>query len=199
MRIRHLLILNSFVAGWSCLGAAARGAEFEFKIDPVNSSVVFKVLNRDVSYVYGRFDDLKGMITVDHRTKPKRFEVSCTIPSKSVNTNSKKRDKHLKSADFFNIKKHKEIGFETKKSKKTTEGKFELTGELTFMGKTLPLTVELDFTGAKSMGAQRIIGAHVSFTLKRSDFGMDQHLPGIADEVQVFVSLQGVYKMPPAG
>jgi len=201
MPIRSLLTLASLAAGLTGLNAGAQGAkpEFEYKIDPVNSSVIFKVLNRDVSYVYGRFDDLAGVIIVDNRKNPKRFDVRCTIPAKSVDTNSKKRDKHLKSGDFFNVRKFKEISFETKKSKKITEGKFELDGALTLMGKTLPLTVDLDFTGAKSMGSQRLIGAHVSFTIKRSDFGMTQQLKGIADEVAIFVSLQAVYKMPPAG
>ena len=44
-----------------------------------------------------------------------------------------------------------------------------------------------------------LLGGHVTFTIKRSEFGMEAMIPDIADEVTVMVSLQGVFEIPPSG
>jgi len=43
------------------------------------------------------------------------------------------------------------------------------------------------------------LGGQITFTVKRSDFGMDYMLGEIADEVTVMVNLEGEYKIPPVG
>ncbi len=183
-----------------CPVAALAAPRLSFEIDGRHSSVIFKVLNRDVSFVFGRFNDIKGTIVVDKFRNTKQLEVHATVKAKSIDTNAKGRDKDLKKADFFNVKKHKEISFTTTSSKRLEKGKFELTGDLTLLGQTHPITVLFEITGAGNKGPGKyIMGGISTFTIQRSQWGMTHAMKGIADEVTITVSLQAVRDVPPAG
>ena len=199
MKSRQVL-LGSLLVALAVGGGTVRGALLEFQIDPVHSSVVFKVKHNGIGFIYGRFNDIAGTLSVDNKKAPTKLEVKATVKTKSVDTNSKKRDKHLKKAEFLHLKKYKEITFEAKECVKLDDNKFELTGSLTLLGETLPLTVLLTITGTKKVepGRDRI-GGESTFTIKRSDFGMGKMLKGIADEVTIIVSIEAERYMPPAG
>lgn len=172
----------------------------EYVIDSEHSAVIFKVKNRDITFIYGRFKIVSGTISANRRRNPTRIEIKAEVKAQSVDSNSKSRDRHIKGKEFFNTSKFKVISFESKESKKLEDNKFELTGELTLLGKTLPLTVIFEVTGSKSLDrGQYRMGGQTTFTIKRSDFGMDAMIPGIADEVTVIVSLEAERKVAPAG
>lgn len=194
-------VSTSVLVGLALGSATAFSApRLSFEIDGTHSSVIFKVFNRDVSFVFGRFNDIKGTIVVDKFKKAKKLEVHATVKAKSIDTNAKGRDKDLKKSDFFDVKKHKEISFATTSSKRLEIGKFELTGDLTLLGQTHPITVLFEITGAGSKGPGKyIMGGISTFTILRSQWGMTHAMKGIADEVTITVSLQAVRDVPPAG
>src|SRR6478735_6668800 len=71
-----------------------------YKVDPVHSSVIFRIQHAGVSYFYGRFNDKEGTISVDDADPTKdSFDVSIKVDS--LDTANPARDKHVKSADFF--------------------------------------------------------------------------------------------------
>ena len=50
------------------LGAApAATAADAFRVDPVHSTVIFRVKHFGVGYIYGRFDEVGGTFTLDER------------------------------------------------------------------------------------------------------------------------------------
>ena len=185
------------VSAVACVSRPAVAAEFT--VDPVHSNVIFKIKNRDVSYVYGRFNDISGTITTDKPQNPTSVEVKVELDAKSVDTNSKERDAKLKDTDFLNTKKNAKITFEGKTTKQLEGGKFELKGELNLHGVKKELSVILEQTGSKRVGPAFRFGAQCTFTIKRSDYGMDTNLADIADEVTVMVNIEGEYKLPPIG
>lgn len=181
-------------------GTASAGRRLEYEIDSEHSTVLFKIMNRDISFIYGRFKMISGTISTNHKTKPTEFEMKVEVKPHSVDTNSRERDKKLKSKEFFYTSKFKTITFESKETKKLEDNKFELIGELTLMGKTLPLTVVFELTGAKSMGkGEYRMGGQTTFSIKRSEFGLDALIPEVADEVTVIISLEGKRKVVAAG
>ncbi len=197
---RTVLLASASILLIAMSGNALVAGNYEFELDPVHSAVLFKVKNGDTTYIYGRFTQVAGMITLDDRKEPKTIGIKAEVPSKKVNTNDKARDKHLKKSDFLDIRKHKTISFESKESKKTEDGKYEITGGLTLLGQTHPITVVLDMTGLKKGGPGKyIFGGETTFTIKRSEWGMTKMLDSIADEVTLIVSLQATYYRPPAG
>ncbi len=165
-----------------------------YKIDPIQSTVIFKVMNRGVSHVYGRFNNVSGRLLFDDRD-PSAFRAYVTIKSESLDTNNRKRDHHLKGPDFFNAKQFRTMTSETKESNKIDEDTIELTGDLTVHGKTRSTTIVFEITGAKQIapGVYRV-GGETTFKIKRSDFGMSFGFPGIGDEVTFMVNLEGQRK-----
>ena len=196
--------VSRLIAVMSITLVAASGSAladgFTFKVDPVFSSVTFKVKHRDLSFVLGRFNKLSGRIVSDSPTKPNTLDVKVDVTVKSLDTNHKKRDSHLKGKDFFNARKNREIGFESTSGKKIDKETFEVTGKLTLNGVTKTVTMTMHLVGMKQIAPLIYrIGVETTFTVLRSEFGLDQMLDEIADEVTVIVNLQAEYERPPIG
>ena len=112
---------------------------------------------------------------------------------KNVDTAVEKRDTQLKSPDFFNAGEHPTISFKSKSVKKLKEAVYEVSGDLTLLGKTLPITTEVHATGAgKDPWGGFRMGFETSFSIKRSDFGMNFMMGGVSDEVNLTVSVEGI-------
>jgi polyisoprenoid-binding protein YceI len=170
------------------LGMAVQAAD-TFKIDPVESSVVFSV-TYGVSNFYGRFNDVSGTVVLD-KADPSKSSVELTIPGESVDTHNEKRDQHLKSPDFFNAKQFPVMTFKSKKVESSGDT-YNVTGDFTLHGVTKPLTLEIKKGGeAKEEGEIRG-GGETRFTIKRSDHGMKFMQGPVGDEINIVVSLEGV-------
>ena len=170
---------------------APAAAPTEFEIDSVHSSAIFRIQHMGVSYFHGRFNSIQGRITADAEN-PAGSSVELTIAAESVDTANGKRDDHIRSPDFLNASEFPEIRFTSKSVKAAGATTFEVAGELTLHGETKPLTVKVEQTGlAKNpRGEGQIAGFETTFTVKRSDFGMDQMLDALGDEVRLTVAVE---------
>ena len=191
---RRALLMLSVLALIVCMlpvlaGTNATAVE-TYKIDSVHSSAMFRVKHLNVSYFYGRFNDISGSIKWnDADPSASSFEVQ--IKTDSVDTNNKQRDNHLRSPDFFNAKQFPAITFKSTSVKQAKDG-YEVTGEFTLHGVTKTITINL--VGGKKAefpkGVQRT-GYSGEVTIKRSEFAMEKFLGGVGDEVPVSVSFEG--------
>lgn len=182
-------------AGAAPAPAAAMNAEpAKFKVDGVHSSMVYRISHLGVAPFYGRFDKISGEFNWD-KDNPGSSSFNVTIDTESVNSNNGARDKHLKSGDFFNAKEFPEITFRSTGLTKAGDA-WEVSGDLTMVGKTKPVKATLKFVGQKDVGPQMggvKAGFDITFTVKRSDFGMSYGLDNgaLGDEVQVMLGLEG--------
>ena len=173
--------------------APVASAADPFEVDPVHSSIVFRVKHMNVSYFYGRFDSLKGKFLIDEQD-PSRSSFDLTINAESVDTANEKRDQHLKGPDFFNAKQFPTITFKSKSVSKGPTG-YTVSGDLTLKGVTKPAEVVLTVVGTgKGMKGEALSGVEATVQLKRSDFGMTFMVGPIGDDVQVTASLEGSRK-----
>ncbi len=172
---------------------APAGAADTYTVDPMHTSVTFKILHAGLSYVHGRFDRVSGSFTLD-RDDPSKSSFTLTIDPESVDTNNSMRDAHLKGPDFFNVKQFPMLSFKST-SVKAVEGGYEVSGDLTMHGETKPITLTLK--GGKTVefprGVQRT-GFSTDLILKRSAFGMDKMLNALGDEIPISIGFQGVKK-----
>lgn len=174
----------------AAVAQAPATAAATYKIDPVHTAVIFRAKHLGTSWAYGRFNDVSGKITYD-AAKPEATTIAVTIKADSVDTANAKRDQHLKSPDFFNAAEFPTMEFKSTGLKKTGENTYDLTGELTMLGVTKPISAKLEYVGSgKDMGGKEIIGAEATFTIKRSDFGMNYLLQGLSDDVSLTVSIE---------
>ena len=87
---------------------------------------------------------------------------------------------------FFNANEFPEITFVSTSATLTGEFEGEVTGDLTFLGQTKPVTLEVTYNGtgnAPWFGQRDLIGFDATATIIRSEFGMTSMIPNISDEV----------------
>ena len=154
-------------------GPAITRADDTYKIDPVHSSISFKV-RHFFSYVNGSFAKFTGTINVDS-DHPEKSSVTATIQTASINTGNDKRDEHLRSPDFFDTAKFSDITFKSKSVKQTGADSGDIVGDLTMHGVTKEITLHVKFLGkGQGMGGKPISGWQVTpESIKRSDYGLN--------------------------
>ena len=140
-------VLAAVAGAFVLTGGAVSQAAPKYEIDPDHSSVIFKVKNRDIVFVYGRFNTISGSIVTDTLRRPFKLEITAEVLAKSIDTNVRKRDRQLKGSEFLKVSKNPSITFKTKDSKKMDDGRFELVGELTLLGVAKEITVIFEPTG----------------------------------------------------
>jgi len=129
----------------SLLPLSAVQAAETFEIDPVHSSISFKVRHLNVADFYGRFNEIKGTVSFD-KDAPEKSSVTAEVAVESIDTHNDKRNQHLKSPDFFNAKQFPAISFKSTKVEKDGDD-FKVTGDFTLHGVTKSITVEFEKVG----------------------------------------------------
>jgi polyisoprenoid-binding protein YceI len=112
--------------------------------------------------------------------------------------NDEKWDTHLKSPDFFNVEKFPTMTFKSTKIEKTGEKTGKITGDLTLLGVTKPVTLDVTFNNAAKhpMADEYHAGFTAEGTIKRSAFGMNFGVPMVGDDVKIHINVEAVREEP---
>jgi len=191
--------LTVFITVAVMLTAGAVMAADTYTIDKSHSSAGFSVRHLLISNVTGTFSEFSGTIMYD-RNDITKSSVEVTIATASVDTDDEGRDKHLRSADFFNVEKYPQITFKSTRVIKT-EGGFDLTGEFTLNGVTKEITFPVEFIGQAvgPMGKMRL-GFEARTKIDRKDYGItwnktfDAGGVAVGDEVKIELNIEAVAK-----
>jgi polyisoprenoid-binding protein YceI len=142
-----------------------------YVFDKAHSEAAFQV-RHIVTRVRGKFADIAGTIQVD-KAKPEASSVEFVAKTATVDTGVADRDKHLRSADFFDVEKFPEMTFKSTRIKAVGQDRYEVTGTFTLRGVQKELTLPVTFLGfAKDPWGGERAGFETSVTLSRKDFGM---------------------------
>lgn len=167
--------------------AVSANAPATFEVDSVHSFVVFKIKHMGASTTWGRFNNPTGTLSWDGENST--IEVAVKVAD--IDTANADRDKHLRSGDFFGEKEFPNVTFKSKKWKKTGEGKYDVTGDLTLHGVTKEITAQGSEGGTgKDMKGKDIMGLDFTFTIKRSEFGIKTYPGALGEDVTVMVALE---------
>lgn len=143
-----------------------------WNVDPAHSSVTFTVSHLVISEVEGSFKKYSGTIV---SSKPDFSDavINFTVDVNSINTDNDQRDKHLKSADFFDAAKYSEMTFKSTSFKKTFGNKYVLSGDLTIKDVTKPVKFDVTFGGtAKDAGGNMRAGFKATTKINRFDYNL---------------------------
>lgn len=163
-----------------------------YNVDTDHTYIMFRVKHLDVGYSYGRFNGPSGTFVFDE-SSPSNSSIEMQVKTEDVDTNVEKRDNHLKSPDFFNAAEHPVIAFKSTSVKKTAGDSYAVAGNLTLLGTTRPISMVARDTGAgKDPWGNYRRGFETTFTIKRSEFGMNFMLDGVSDDVDITVSVEGI-------
>jgi polyisoprenoid-binding protein YceI len=173
----------------------------EYKIDAAHSIIGFAIRHLEISWVEGRFKDYTGTIRYDDKDITKS-SVEFTAKVESIDTGVEARDKHLRSADFFEVEKYPEISFKSTSIERRGKD-YVMHGELTLKGVTKPVFLPFSLTGAiKDQRGNTRFGVEAKTSINRRDYGINfgRGLPsGIVDignEVTIKLNLEAVQPAP---
>jgi polyisoprenoid-binding protein YceI len=153
--------------------ASAVPAAATYTIEPAHSSAHFKVRHLMIANVRGEFSKISGTVLIDP-SNPPASSITAEIDVNSINTREPDRDKHLKSADFFDAENYPTIKFQSKKIEADGPEGYTVTGDLTIRGKSHE--VVLNVTGPtpeiKDPWGYTRRGAEAVAKISRKDFGL---------------------------
>jgi polyisoprenoid-binding protein YceI len=100
--------------------------------------------------------------------------IEASVPLATLSTGDEQRDGHLKSADFFDAEKFPTMTFKSIEVKRTGEGEYAVTGDLTLHGLTKPVTFAVEGPSApgKDPWGNLRIGLSATTRINRKDFGL---------------------------
>jgi polyisoprenoid-binding protein YceI len=131
------LIAALVIAGFSTTAFAKEN----YKFDPSGSTIGFSV-HQFLGTTRGRFTNFSGRIEVD-REHPENSWVTVQIDVRSIDTQIKKRDDHLRSSEFFNVEKFPQMIFKSRSVKRTGPQSGDILGDLTMHGMTKPIMLHV--------------------------------------------------------
>lgn len=167
----RILITTAFL---SSAAAAAQADMARYELDPAHTVVYFKVDHIGYAKTLGIFTEVSGDFMYDAESR-ELGKVDVTINAASVNTFHEARDDHVRNKDFLHVSEHPQITFVANGGSAESDNKGTVTGDLTVLGQTRPVTlsVTLNKAAAYPFGHQReVLGLSMQTSIKRSDFGM---------------------------
>ncbi len=180
----------------SLAAAPALAAPATYSIDPTHASIAFKVMHIGYAQTIGFFREIEGGFTYDAEAQELgRVEVS--IPASSVWTNHERRDAHVRNADFLDVEAHPVITFTAEGGTVTGDNTGTVTGDLTILGVTKPITLEatLNKVANYPFGHQKeTMGISIRGTVTRSEFGMDYAVANglVGDDVELLIEIEAI-------
>jgi polyisoprenoid-binding protein YceI len=184
------------LAALLCAAAAVAQAQpATYEIDPEHFSVGFLVDHIGYAKVLGLFQKAGGSFTFDEKAGS-LSDVRITIDAASVFTGHRKRDEHLRSADFLNAVEFPRIVFRGTGAKRTGERTFVVEGQLEMLGKAQPLAVNLTWNKSApyELPGPRayVMGASGRASFKRSAFGMSYAVANgwVGDDVDLILEFE---------
>jgi polyisoprenoid-binding protein YceI len=191
----HRLVVMAGLAAAMALPASAGTTTWQ--IDPRHSSAQFGVTHLMISTVRGEFHGVKGTVVLDDKDITKST-VDVSIDATSVDTREPDRDKHLKSADFFDVATYPSISFKSTKVAQVSSGQLKVTGDLTIRGVTKQVVLNVDGPKAPIKDPWGLQRSAVSATTKinRQDFGvswnkaLDSGGVMVADDVNITLDVE---------
>ncbi len=153
-----------------CTTGVALGAD-TYVVDRIHTTVGFTVRHLVINKVRGKFNEFNGTIVYDEQDVTKS-SLQGTINAASIDTDHDKRDKHLRSPDFFDAAGYPEITFKSRRVEKDDDGLL-LVGDLTMLGTTKEVRIPFEITGKiKDPSGNIRIGFEATLRIDRQEFGI---------------------------
>lgn len=164
-------------------------AQSNYKVDPAHASVNFKVKHNGITFVQGRFDKFDGAI-IGNPNRLESARVFFNVNVESINTGIQMRDDHLRSADFFEIKRFPTMSFESTGIEKVEDDKYKLHGKLQIKDVTKDVTFDVVYGGtAKGQDGSEIVGFTAKNKINRLDYNIAFDPDGLGIGKDVYITL----------
>ncbi|MAE51764.1 MAG: hypothetical protein CMH27_08130 [Micavibrio sp.] len=186
------LLLGAAMAAILSISTPGHAAD-KYVFDKTHTQIIFFVKHLGFSFSEGEFLDFDGGFTFDIEN-PEQSSIDVTINTDSIDMDDEAWDKHMKNEDFFNVAEYPTMAFKSTLIEVTGEDTAKITGDLTILDVTKPVTldVKMNGVGKSPMGNDYKAGFSATANIKRSEWGMTYGLPNIADDVEIRIEVEAV-------
>jgi polyisoprenoid-binding protein YceI len=203
-RLLAVIAAAGFVAAPAFAQGATQAPAGQYVVDKTHASVNWKGLHQGLSWYNARFTNFDIQLTFDPADVTKS-KVTATIDPKSIETDYEKTRAPGETEDFnaelanearfFNSAKFPQITFASTAITKTGANTGKMTGNLTFLGVTKPITLDVTYIGNRNDPRlkKHKVGFQAVGTINKTTWGM---APGgsIADEVKIEINAELIQK-----
>lgn len=165
----------------------------DYAIDPTHTFATFEIGHFGASVNRGRFDKKEGTVQFDRAAKTGKVDISFDVAS--INTGTAAFDKHIASADILNAAAHPKARFVSDKFSFNGDKVSEVSGQLTLLGKTQPVTLKANqFNCFESpMLKREVCGGDFETTIDRTAFGVNYGVDwGFPKNVRLVLQVEAV-------
>ena len=189
----YKLFLTTAALATSMIATNTMAATETYDFDKVHTNLLMEVDHLGFTNMVLKAKDYEGTYSFDTEDFSKS-KVNMVFQAAGVTGDFEPLDEHLQGPDFFNVEKFPTITYNSTSAKKTGEKTFDVQGDVTILGITKPLTLNVTFNkvGANPFSGKDESGFNATATLKRSDFGIVYALPLVGDEVKFNIFVEGV-------
>lgn len=169
-------------------------AQSQYKVDPMHSSVNFKVKHTGITFVSGKFEKFDGEIT-GNMDKMEEAQVSFNVEMTSINTSVPMRDDHLRSADFFEVEKYPSMSFKSTSIEKVDDKNYKLKGKLQIKDVTKDVTFDVVYGGLiTGNDSTKTVGFIAKNKIDRTDYNVSYNPDGSQIGKDVYITLYLEFK-----
>ena len=185
--IKTLLSIGIMTASISSMAA-----DYKVDVEGAHAFVQFKIKHLGYSWLLGRFNTFDGTFSYD-KNSPNASSIELTIDTASIDSNHAERDKHLRNADFLDVKKFPKSTFKSTSIEFTDETNGTVTGDFTLKGVTKTITFPITKIGEGDdpWGGYRV-GFEGETSLKLTDYGVDYNLGPASTHVDLELYIEGI-------
>jgi polyisoprenoid-binding protein YceI len=155
--------------------------------EPGHTQIQFRARHMMVTWVTGLFTDIHGTLEFDWDScLESTFEGRADATK--LWSGESNRDAHLRSADFFDVENHPEIGFSGRLVERTGDHDFKAEADVTIRGNTRLVEFDVTYLGQwdtpfwvdENRGTIRRMGFRGRTRMNRHDFGVSwqDEIPG---------------------
>jgi polyisoprenoid-binding protein YceI len=170
--------------------ASDASARSNWAIDPGRTRISFAIDAIGYPRTEGEFRQFEGRISVDF-DHPMQSRVSFRVEAGSIDVGSASFGDYLRSQAFLDADRFKEIAFTSTAVEKIDERQIRVTGDLTMLGVTRPLTVDVEVSRPTGQAHARL-GFTARAKIDRLSYGMISGFPIISRDVDLIVASEAI-------
>jgi polyisoprenoid-binding protein YceI len=176
-------------------GAAHAAGEDGYSLNKPHTQILFSVSHLGFTQSHGKFLDYTGTLKLDE-SHPENSVVDAVIHTASVDMGDDAWSKKVR--EIFKVDKYPDMIFKSTEVKRKSEKTADVTGNLTMLGVTKPVTLHVTFNkeGRDPFG-KYVAGFSAEADIQRSAFGMNDYAPAVGDEVHIILEAEADRKDKP--
>jgi polyisoprenoid-binding protein YceI len=186
----------SIAVGLALLPLAAYAEPRTYKLDPEHTTLALLVDHLGYARTLGRFTAVEGSFVYDEATRT-LSKLRVAVATASFASDNAARDEHVRNKDFLNVTAFPQMVFAADGGTPTGPNRGTVTGDLTLLGQTRPLTLDVTLNKAEAYPfghGRHTLGISARGQVSRSEFGMTYGVAAgmVGDTVDIIIEIEAI-------